>query len=468
MTATRDILVLGGGIAGLATALRLARDGHRVTLLERDAMPDTAPADAFACDRAGIAHFRQPHAFIPRGRKELRDGWPDVYDALLAAGAREYDVRRKLHGVVRDADEELQYIAVRRPLIEWALRSAVRRQPGITVAAPVVATGLRVDRGAVSGVDTGAGAIDAAVVVDAMGRRSPVRGWITALGLPEPHYESSECGVIYYSRYHRLRPGRTLPDGPWLFSPRGDLGYMGYSSFPGDNDSFAVLFAVPTGVEELKVFRHAPAYEAAMARMPMLGEWTSPGMSMPETPVMPMGGLRNSIVEPAGTLPAGLYLTGDALGHGDPVLAHGLSFALIHAAALARALAAHADPRDTAAAYEADVMPLVRERYAFATAVDRQRLTLWSGGTVDVTRRDGDYELFTLVAGGAVALADDDVLRTWVRRFGLLESTRVLDDDEPLQRHIEQRFAELRASRAPAKLPARDELLAEANAAVAR
>ena len=33
------ILIIGGGICGLGAALLLARDGHEVTVLERDAEP---------------------------------------------------------------------------------------------------------------------------------------------------------------------------------------------------------------------------------------------------------------------------------------------------------------------------------------------------------------------------------------------------------------------------------------------
>ena len=44
------IVVVGAGMAGLGTALACARDGHRVTILERDATPMPESADAaFAC-----------------------------------------------------------------------------------------------------------------------------------------------------------------------------------------------------------------------------------------------------------------------------------------------------------------------------------------------------------------------------------------------------------------------------------
>ncbi len=53
-TVPERVIVVGGGVGGLATALALGRNGHPVTLLERDALPAVASADeAFAAERRG-------------------------------------------------------------------------------------------------------------------------------------------------------------------------------------------------------------------------------------------------------------------------------------------------------------------------------------------------------------------------------------------------------------------------------
>ena len=63
-----ELLVLGGGIAGLSTGMLLARDGHRVVLLERDAQPAPTSLDEVTAswNRPGVTQFHLPHYFQPR------------------------------------------------------------------------------------------------------------------------------------------------------------------------------------------------------------------------------------------------------------------------------------------------------------------------------------------------------------------------------------------------------------------
>lgn len=109
-------VVAGGGVASLAAALAVARAGHEGVVLERDTIePGADPRSAFADDRRGIPHFFQPHAFLPRASRVLASLAPDVFEALIEAGAEPQDVAARLRGEREPGDEDLVYLWVRRP-----------------------------------------------------------------------------------------------------------------------------------------------------------------------------------------------------------------------------------------------------------------------------------------------------------------------------------------------------------------
>jgi 2-polyprenyl-6-methoxyphenol hydroxylase-like FAD-dependent oxidoreductase len=475
---TLSTAVLGGGMAGLSAALALSRAGHRVALIERDDVAIGEPLAAIDWDRRGIPHFLQPHAFAPRGRKEMRATFPDVFDALVAAGAWDLDLRPKIRGgEAQSDDKDIVFLAVRRPLIEWALWRAVLDEPGIRVFSGTKATALIASADTnpngpptVSGVQTTAGDLDVDLVIDAMGRKSPAPGWVEAVGGRPMAERSNECAIIYYCRYYRVRDGSTLPDGPWVPSPRGDLGYAAFSTFPGDNRTFAGLIAIPPGDQPLKVLRDSRAFEAAATTMPALNAWTNPDTAEPITEVLPMGSLQNTIRSlPDAGLPAvGLISVGDAICHTDPVASLGLSFALIHARHLVSVLRDHgSDVAEAALAFDAVARPEMEERFAYVSAIDETRSRLWSGDTIDYTHADGGaYPFFTYAAAGISPLADGDVFRAVVRRNTFLDPLRALDDDPPMQRRLERFYSDLAAAARPRPGPARDELLAVMAAAV--
>lgn len=467
----RSIVVLGAGVAGLAAAIGLARDGHRVTILERDPLEIGEPAEALDWDRRGIPHFMQPHAFTPRGRKEMRETLPDVFEALIAAGAWDLDLRPMIRdGTPRPDDDELVFLAARRPLIEWALRRAALAEPSIRVISGTRATGVTAPAGqgngalpTIDGVESTAGVLEADLVVDAMGRRSPAHSWIRTAGGGAMDERSTDCGIIYYSRYYRVRQGATLADLPSIPGPRGDLGYGGFSTFPGDNRTFAALIAIPPGDQPLKALRDPGAFQAATRTMPALDAWTNADTAEPITAVLPMGSLQNTLRLPTeGRPPAvGLISVGDSICHTDPVASLGLSFALIHARHLVGVLRDHgSDLLEAALAFDVLARPEMVERFAYLSSIDETRGRLWAGEAIDYRRRDGGaYPFFTYAANGIAPLADGDVFRAVVRRNMFLDPLAVLDDDVAMQVRLESFYADLASANRPRPGPSRDELL---------
>ena len=447
-------------MAGLAAALAVARAGHEAVVLERDRVdPDERPDGVFGVERPGIPHYLQPHAFLPRGRRLLARWAPDVLEALLEAGADPQDLALKLRGPRRPGDEDLVYLWVRRPIIEWALRRAVAREPAIELRGGVRVTGLLCSDGAAPratavAVDQGE-PVRADVVVDALGRYRCPPGW------PRPAGEPTDSGAIYYCRYFELAEGAEHLDAP-ILNPRGDLGYMGFNTFRGDNRTFAVILLVPAADPELRVLRHEDAWRAACAAITPLDVMTSADHARPITGVMPMGGLMN-VDRTADPLVAGIVAVGDAFCHTDPAFAYGLSFALAHAQALARATVEAPDVDAVVEGYRADAGPEARERHALACATDAARSRRWKGEPLDVRRRESCYPLFCFVGALAAAPHDDAVLRRTIRRIGLLDRTAVFDADDALHDRIETILHRLDPPPAPG--PPREDLLAQLTAA---
>jgi len=450
-------VVAGGGVAGLAASLAVARSGHEAVVLERDCVdPDGAPHAAFDVERRGIPHYFQPHAFLPRGRRLLLDWAPDVLDTLLDAGADPQDLALKLHGSRQRGDEDLVYLWVRRPIVEWALRRAAAAEPAVEIRAGVRVTGLLTNQNEApraAGVAVGEGGpVRGDVVVDALGRYRCPPGWARAAGEP------TDSGAIYYCRYFELADGVEHLDAP-ILNPRGDLGYMGFNTFRGDNRTFAVILLAPGADRELRVLRHEQAWRAACSAITPLDVMTSADYARPITDVMPMGGLMN--VDRTGDPgAAGIIAVGDAFCHTDPAFAYGLSFALAHAQGLAQATAEAPDVDAIAERYRADAGPEARERHALSCATDAARSLRWRGEPLEIGRRDGCYPLFSFVGALAAAPHDDAVLRRTIRRIGLLDRIAVFDEDDALHDRIETILDRLTARPASPPGPPRDELLA--------
>jgi len=348
------IIVVGGGIAGLGTALACARDGHEVTVLERDDTPMPPDADtAFQWERTGAPQVRHSHAFLARLRNLLCDRAPDVLDALFDAGATEIPFTANLPVTLTDrlsrpGDDELVALACRRTTFEWVLRRRVLAEPGVELGHGVVARALDAVRAGIPRV-AGVDGAPADLVVDARGPRSSSSDWLATIGAAPVDEELHESGIVYFSRFYRVRPGVEPP--LYVGPTAADLGYLKYAIFLGDNRTFSITYAIESHDEVLRrALAGAAGFEAVAGSLVATAPWRCDGVADPITGVHVIAGLRNRYRPPVdrrGTpLVHGFVAVGDAAVCTNPLYGRGCSLAFVHAFGLADALREHRDDLD--------------------------------------------------------------------------------------------------------------------------
>ena len=154
------IVVIGGGVCGLTSAMLLARDGHEVTVLgarRRRRRPRHADEAWQGWERRGVNQFRMIHLFAPRFRSLLEAELPDVIEEAEALGAIRYNPmrlvpdemigglprerRRVRHGVGAPSGDGDRAVA-RRPRAHPGSRSgaALRSRASSTTAKPPTAS----------------------------------------------------------------------------------------------------------------------------------------------------------------------------------------------------------------------------------------------------------------------------------------------------------------------------------------
>ncbi len=463
-----QLVVVGGGIAGLGTALACARAGHHVTILERDDTPMPSDAEAaFAWKRGGAPQVRHSHAFLARLRNLLRDRAPDVLAALLASGATEISFTANLPETLTDhdprpGDEQLVAIACRRTTFEWVLRRLVLAEPGVELRHGVAATALAAQPGAIP-VVTGVDGVAADLVVDARGPRSSSDAWLAAIGAPPVREELHESGIVYFSRFYRVNRGAGIP--PFAGPLAADLGFLKYAIFLGDNDTFSITYAVESHDEELRrALVDAGAFETVARSLVGVAPWRADGVAQPITDVHVMAGLRNRsrpLVDADGVpLVHGFLPVGDASVCTNPLYGRGCSLAFVHAFGLADVLREHDRDRDAAARAfaaftERELIPWFRS----AVFQDAQARTLGE----ELPAEDPRAFMQAVFRDGLVPAMRTSpvVFRAFLRWFNLLVTPEALMVDGAVVSDVLAAYNDRDNHPAPPPLgPDRDELLA--------
>jgi 2-polyprenyl-6-methoxyphenol hydroxylase-like FAD-dependent oxidoreductase len=247
-------------------------------------------------------------------------------------------------------------VCARRPLLESIIRQAAQAEPGVTVRAGVTVTGILTQPGevpVVTGVVTGAGeAIRGDIVIDAAGRRSPLPALLHAHGTRPAVTSSQDCGLMYISRYYRLRPGR---DYPRLDTPiMAVLDWARAMAFPADNGTFALLATITAQDPLRRTLCTGDGFSRFHAAVPVIAPWIHAGQ--PISKLRAMTRLENRyrrLVDADGPIAGGLVLLGDSALHTNPTAGRGVSLAFAQAQHLATTLDQAADPVSYTTAFDA-------------------------------------------------------------------------------------------------------------------
>ena len=367
-----QVAIIGAGPAGLLTGVALARRGHEVVAVDRDA----GPAADGTWDRRGVMQFRHAHAFRSQVLEALTAEWPEAYDAWLARGAE--PITMPGQSPDQSPGQALPLgMRSRRETFERSLRDVVGGEPRLVVRQGHV-DGVVVEAGRVRGIRVDGVTLGADLVVDASGRSGratdEVRPAATVGGL---------CGMAYVDREYRLLDG--VEPGPMANPLAWQADFDGYQTivFLHERGHFSVLIVRPTSDAALKDLRHRDVFEAACRAIPGLADWTHPERSEPVAEVQPGGPLRNTFRAQA-ELP-GLVALGDAVATTTPTFGRGVATTFMQVQAFLRLL-----DEDAATVNEVfgdwcreHMLPWVVDHVHMDGDITRR----WEGGDIDLSHR---------------------------------------------------------------------------------
>ncbi|MEQ9143992.1 MAG: FAD-binding oxidoreductase [Parvibaculaceae bacterium] len=329
-------IVIGGSIAGMATAKMLSDRYDRVIVLEKD------PVHHRMEGRPGAAQGWHLHHLLIAGQRQLETVFPGIIDDMTAAGAFRVDMgeqyRLMLAGTWKKrARSGIEIICAARPLLEWCVRRRLDGEDKVDYRYGNEAVDLFLDEehGAVTGVlarvDGELVPLAAEFVVDASGKNTAVPAMLGRLTGQSPEIEEDCLNCFYSTMQHRVPASRVWHDKVMVICYAHRPYQQYYAAQYYTDTSRTVLSTSLVGYNCYEPPRNAEEFREFARRMSSqeIGDELDGLEPVSDVFNFRYPEMRRYHYERMRNLPAGLVAIGDAFCSADPVSGAGMTKALL-------------------------------------------------------------------------------------------------------------------------------------------